>query len=405
LTGYLSYITDAKIAEAEGSDEQTVNVITYHAAKGLEWPVVILFNLEYDRRGSAFDLYAKTEGEFDPQYPLNNRILHFWPNPICGNLKSDELNGLLLNCTEQQEAIDRDVKERQRLLYVGFTRARDILILAVHRKKGALDTKWLDELTDAVKKPLIILPIGNTDAKQVQEHTLNIGGVKIPITVREFTENQATAPMANPVENKLRPMVPTKLPGYSPSRYSPSTLEPESIGLSKIQVSTVCSLGERIPVKGHPDYNYLGDAVHNFLALDQGKRNSIEWRALAQRLLTRYKVTDVIEADNMVVIHDRLTRFIKTNYPEAKVYREWPISLREPNNQLMHGWIDMLLETKNGFVIIDHKTFPGANAEERAQLYAPQLNAYCRAVKAATGKTVFAALIHMPIIGKIFDVG
>jgi ATP-dependent exoDNAse (exonuclease V) beta subunit len=105
----------------------------------------------------------------------------------------------------------------------------------------------------------------------------------------------------------------------------------------------------------------------------------------------------------------RLTRFITGKYPGAKVLREWPISLREKDNRLMQGFIDMLIETDEGYVIIDHKTFPGADAEERAREYAPQLDAYRRAVEAAAiesgaGKKVLAALVHMPVIGKVYEV-
>jgi ATP-dependent exoDNAse (exonuclease V) beta subunit len=76
----------------------------------------------------------------------------------------------------------------------------------------------------------------------------------------------------------------------------------------------------------------------------------------------------------------------------------------------MQGFIDMLIELDSGYVIIDHKTFPGADAEERAREYAPQLDAYRRAVEAASmeagsGKKVLAALIHMPVIGKVYEVG
>jgi ATP-dependent exoDNAse (exonuclease V) beta subunit len=403
LPGYLAYLDASATPEAEGADDQTVQVLTYHAAKGLEWPVVILFSLGAEPRGSAFDLCAKTEGVFDPQNPLKNRTLHFWPNPIPGSQKSEELNDLINDCPEQQEAVDREIKERQRLLYVGFTRARDVLILAVQRGKE-LNTAWLDELTDADGKRLINLPSGNTKGAQVQRHTLKVGAAEIPMTIREYTENYAAAQLARSVESRRRPAAPADLPDYPPYRYSPSTLEADAEELSKITVSLAGNLGERIAVKGTPDYTSLGDAVHNFLAVEQGKRSATEWQAVAQRLLTRYGVTDVMDPAGLPVIYDRLARFIKTRYPEAKIHREWPISLREANNQVMLGWIDLLLELDNGFVIIDHKTFPGAEAEERARLYSPQLKAYRRAVEAATGKTVLAMLIHMPVIGKIFDV-
>ena len=54
---------------------------------------------------------------------------------------------------------EREERERARLLYVGFTRARDHLVLAVRRKgPGKLDTTWLDGLAGADGMPLIRLP-------------------------------------------------------------------------------------------------------------------------------------------------------------------------------------------------------------------------------------------------------
>jgi hypothetical protein len=283
------------------------------------------------------------------------------------------------------------------------------LIFAVRRKTtnagAGLETAWLDELTDAANKPLIALPVSASE-----KHILSIGGTQVPITIREYTEKTEAVPLTRPEQSKRRPIVPVGLPMYPLSRYSPSALEGEAEELSKITVSEVCSLGNRIVVKGTPDYNYLGDAVHNFLAVEQGKRNSTEWQNAAQRLLERYGVLGVIHPADMVEIHKRVTQFIRDQYLGAKVRREWPISLRESDNRLMQGFIDMLLELDDGFVIIDHKTFPGAPAEERAREYAPQLAAYRRAVEAAameagTGKKVLATLIHMPVIGKVYEVG
>jgi ATP-dependent exoDNAse (exonuclease V) beta subunit len=282
------------------------------------------------------------------------------------------------------------------------------LILAVRRKTtGAgvtLDTAWLDELTDADHKPLITLPAGAEE-----KHTLTIGAAHIPVTVKEYTEKTEAVPLTRPPEIKRRPPVPADLPVYPLSRYSPSALDGNLKEPAKITVREVCSLGNRIPVNGTPDYAVFGTAVHNFLAVEQGKRSSVEWQNAACRLLERYGVLPVIDPADLVEIHARLTRFITGTYPGAKVRREWPITLREKDNRLMQGFIDMLIETDKGFVIIDHKTFPGADAEERAREYAPQLDAYRRAVEAAamesgSGKKVLAALVHMPVIGKVYEV-
>lgn len=397
LTGYFSYLKENKIKEAEGTDEQTVKVLTYHDAKGLGFPVVILFSLDDDpeKKASAFSLSAKTEGKPDPQKPLKNRTLHFWPNPI-GTLKSDKLRELAADSPEQEEAGKREVAESQRLLYVGFTRAKDALIFAARREKTKLNTAWLDVLKDGAGAPLIKL-------SAIQEHTLTIGETPIPITIKEFTEDTKVGPSKKSDKKKCRPIVTTELTHYPQSRISPSKIEGKPGELSK---NESYDLGKRIPVTiKNEDMHLLGDAVHDFIAIEQGKRNSTEWQAVAQRLLTRYGVDGAIDPADMVQIHDRLTGFIKKQEPTAKkVYREYPIMVREINNQVIQGTIDMLLELDNGFVIIDHKMFPGADAEERARDYSPQLNAYRRAVEAATGKKVLKTLIHMPILGKIYGV-
>jgi ATP-dependent helicase/nuclease subunit A len=84
--------------------------------------------------------------------------------------------------------------------------------------------------------------------------------------------------------------------------------------------------------------------------------------------------------------------------------KEWPIFLRNAQNQIMQGWVDVLLETADGYVIIDHKSYPGTDNEERVKEYAPQLMAYKEAVEKATGKPVIGLLLHLPVRGLILKI-
>ena len=113
-----------------------------------------------------------------------------------------------------------------------------------------------------------------------------------------------------------------------------------------------------------------------------------------------------IDPDTLVIADDRLKDFIRNCYSErCSWYREWPIHLRI-DNQRMSGWIDLLVETGEGYLIVDHKNFPGTKDElgAKALEHAPQLDAYRRAIEEATGKSVIAMLIHLPFAEVMIEV-
>jgi ATP-dependent exoDNAse (exonuclease V) beta subunit len=75
--------------------------------------------------------------------------------------------------------------------------------------------------------------------------------------------------------------------------------------------------------------------------------------------------------------------------------------------QRVRGSIDLLLETPDGFIIIDHKSFPGkfADWEMRALSHLPQLHVYKHVLQERTGRKVKELYIHMPIVGAMIKVG
>ncbi|WP_405027371.1 hypothetical protein [Lysinibacillus boronitolerans] len=87
---------------------------------------------------------------------------------------------------------------------------------------------------------------------------------------------------------------------------------------------------------------------------------------------------------------------------KVEIYKEFPIHLKL-NNQKAFGLIDYLIELPNGWVIIDHKTFPGHEDlwGDRAVSHLPQLQIYAHALEVASKKPVLEAWIHMPIVGKM----
>lgn len=63
----------------------------------------------------------------------------------------------------------------------------------------------------------------------------------------------------------------------------------------------------------------------------------------------------------------------------------------------------MLIKTDDGFVIIDHKSYPGDNAAERALKYSAQLAAYRAVIQASIGIKVICLLVYMPVSSLMFE--
>jgi ATP-dependent exoDNAse (exonuclease V) beta subunit len=80
-----------------------------------------------------------------------------------------------------------------------------------------------------------------------------------------------------------------------------------------------------------------------------------------------------------------------------------PLQHRQANGTIVRGTCDLALETESGWIIIDHKTFPGTQqeAQTKAQQFIPQLTAYAAAVQRATGAPVLGTYLHLPLRGEI----
>ena len=102
------------------AEEQSVSLITIHASKGLEWPVVIPINMTGSPKSESGLMHDRRSGEFSVAIidiePAGYAAIKSW------------------NETEL-------ARERVRLWYVAATRARDLLVLPRHDAKLS-DKSW-----------------------------------------------------------------------------------------------------------------------------------------------------------------------------------------------------------------------------------------------------------------------
>lgn len=364
--------------QPESRHPDAVNVMTYHGAKGLEWPVVILTELNAPARGSPFGLTAEDENEPDWSSPLAGRVLRYWPWPYGEQQKGVDLDVSAPASPQGMAADAAERLERTRLLYVGMTRARDHLALAT--TGGAL--AWLGELQDDAGAALV------ADA-----------GEAVAVAAEQFAARPC-AGIAEPLSDDAPPQaIEYGRPQAERIAHPPLRLRPSDAVVREggVAVAATDGLGSRIPLVGNPDLQLLGEAIHRFLAADNASE-PVELRTTrAEAMLMRWGVPQVASAD-LVTIADRLHAFVGSRFGEATALREWHVHA-EDGLQVLSGRLDLLVDLGDGYAIIDHKSFPGSVAldEERLRAFAGQVSVYARAIERVTGRSRFEYWVHQPI--------
>jgi ATP-dependent exoDNAse (exonuclease V) beta subunit len=412
VLGFVEYLEAIEAGQAEGDQSGGCVVSTYHGAKGLEWPVVIMADLNKSYVGRMFGVTTVPAPDFDPRDPLANRGIRYWPWPF-GSLRKAELLQQLLEATpEHAEIASRQKAESQRLLYVGMTRARDHLVLALRNqsKKGFAkpEDEWLKLLSDEEGAELIEWPSQQGDA------TLAVGAKNVPIEIRSY-DPESEASLSKSKEAAVwRPVVPAVGSDASvpPRCITPSSAEPPgSVVFRAIELDRIGDSLQPETQEAHDqgaeaaETTDLGNALHAVLALAPAfrGRDAQPVDTKIASILDGWGISD-LGAPALRKVCTASDSFLRNRYGNAPEYREWPVHLRLPNHQELRGWVDLLLDTPEGWVIIDHKAYRGGQPAEVAAGFGAQLGWYRKALEAFGHKPVRETLIHFPLLGKMFRV-
>ena len=400
LMYWLGQQDDPGMPEGQGKD--TVQVLTYHRSKGLEWPLVILNDLDSQAKFSPFGVTVTAAKHFDPAEPLAGRGIRFWPEPFNG--KGLPFGESIEGSDEYAAAETREAQERQRLMYVGMTRARDYLIHAIPyytRKKSAppeVHADWLDALI--VEDGRIRIPDAEDDPCAI-----TVGEAQFPCIRTVHTADENPEPLALDEPEWFTPME-SKPVDYESYRISPSSHDLPEAEKQHVQTAIAGKIGNEIDIHQHSlEMNLLGEAIHRFIAADHTERDRKERQEIAARMLDRWVPESGVNSDQLLAISDNFHHWVKQTYPDARLLKEWPVRMKT-GNRAAHGWIDALIETNDGYVLVDHKTMGAdiGDCLEQVKSYAGQLNLYSRAIRAATGKPVMETLIHLPLQGNLISV-
>lgn len=371
--------TDARAVTADNA----VSVLTYHRAKGLEWPVVVLTGLDKATRGAVWSVRARTLGEFNPQAPLLNRFVHCWLKPLGSVRKTPALEDAE-NAPVARLMFDQALAEHKRLLYVGLTRARDLNVLVTCLRKGVPQQDWIDEIPGAAD---ILLRAEETstlpDGREIHRRQRLWAAAEIHL-----------APPAAQLE-PCHCFLPRQREVATPLWLRPSAAQGGTY-----RVQAVASVGQRLTLAPGAAMDRLGQALH--LCLAKATAQGALTQPDVAHTLNTWAVDQAVDTAEVVQQVQAFEAWCAHQWPGASRLAEVPIEAPGPHGTRIRGRIDYLLRTPQGWVLIDHKANPrgAAGDETLASTYGPQLATYAQAILAATGLPVLQAWLYQPVAGR-----
>ncbi|MEN8170075.1 MAG: UvrD-helicase domain-containing protein [Pseudomonadota bacterium] len=352
LGHFLSRLSEMRENSDEAPDEapstgnsDRVRVMTIHASKGLESPVVFLAD---SARGVAKDR------------PF--RALIHWP------AEAARPNAFLLVGKKGQQdaftraALQREQKEEQRedanLLYVALTRARQHLYLSACAPRRGNELNWYGAVREALD------PLG----EKTIEDSCQLESGSPP--------NPGTESVSARQDNKVIPV--------------PETLsKPIAVIPKSREIAPSYHLDEgrsTIPAHSDEDGRQRGIAIHRMLELMTGDNvksitMATEQVALEQGLISSnnelQRWTDEVQ---QLFAEPQLQKVLLPTAGEA--INEVPI-IYQQQGSTVHGVIDRLLLLDDEIWVVDYKTHHHATTENLAELASPyreQLKYYAEGV-------------------------
>lgn len=405
IAGFIDYFCNQKLQGA--ADSSGVRLITYHKSKGLEWKVVIMLSLD-NNVTDAQDIAKKDvlgchthRAEKPTPEIINPPMTISLVRNIYTTSANSHFSSTIVARLQQHpewESICRARKEEQaRLLYVGVTRARNILILAAKGKDDTINLDWFRTTgLDTVQETL------------TEESEQDVLGVGIPFMIEKLDADNLLAwpqPESGTVLDiaadfssldKIRNLSPSKA-GYLPH------------DIGKIINDQEVRIRESVPTDREA-YAKMGDFIHQvFCCMDDGiGKEQIE------QLRDDYGFTskNMQEPEKLIEAWNYLMSALEQEYgASVRRIHEMPFRHLDAEGRLVSGYVDFIWETEDGYVIVDYKTCAGGyhlifqpGNEHYAGNHGNQLDCYQRALEAAGKKPVKARLIYYPITRFLVEV-
>ena len=362
----LQMMRDADARDADAPPEDAVNavrIMTVHAAKGLEFPVVFLAALHKGIQQGVGPL------AFSPRIGLGAQ----WLNPATSESKRD---WFLKNI--EDEAKQRETEEGNRIFYVAMTRAEEHLVLSY--SSFGKRKEWAAALEEALGLDLSVPAqrVQPVQAPNGENFNLRVFAINQPPEFRERAQQKAAAapievvarPAANGQHDFAANVTSVALFAHCPRRYYLERyLGWRGNSPRKLQIAEEDDSGDEV------DASQFGLEVHALLAGQPLEQAMAEARKL-------------VEAFHASELGRRAAR-------ASRIEREFDFVMAI-ENVVLRGQIDLWFEESGELVLVDYKTddVKTRDAAARAKFYAPQLRLYAWALERITGRSPEKAFLY-----------
>lgn len=399
VAGFIEYFTSQK--QNGAANEDGVRLYTYHGSKGLEWKVVIMLSLG-DSADDATKIAtrsmlgchhhrttAPTAENPNPEMTISLVRNIYGTSGIAKAAVTSRMQKHLL----WDSVLKHEVGEAARLLYVGVTRAREILILAPNEKDGAIDLNWFRSVGVKIDKSTL-----------GEEKSLDIFAIEKPFHIERLDSyplKESPVPATNHVHNILNDCSPLDNNLY---------LSPSKAGKTSHAIKVINDTEHRMFVNSKDNDALMGDFIHQvFCCCDDGI--SVEQ---IKQLRDSYGFTDINmpEPERLLDSWAYLIKTLEENYgPATQRHHERPFRHQDDEGHIVSGFIDFIWETKDAYVVVDYKTCPGSyslvlnpTSEHYAGCHGDQLDCYQKALEAEGSKKVTHKIIYYPVTQFVVEV-
>jgi ATP-dependent helicase/nuclease subunit A len=325
-----------------------IEIVTWHAAKGREWPVVVVCELD----GMVGERENTTRAIFTDFSDLS-RVLDTAQLIHTPRLFNPEQREVFL--ADRQPAAEAEARN---LIYVALTRARDRLVI-----------EWPEKALDKEANCLTLLAQAGVSLGA----GLIVGGQEFPARIWRDPAGEGVEQVTAAAQPLLRFGAPSPTPvkaRTTPWRRRPSSL---TEGPDLHAPPQVIPLGPRHGAGRAQTATERGTVWHR------------AFRVLASRpdLADRLPAATGLDAATLAAITGQVAALkewlAREGYPD--LHLEVPIHVTYPDGSETLGILDAVAMGPGRMLVIDHKTGPAPDPRTRFTTYWPQLAAYADALR------------------------